>query len=175
MFTCVSALRYCRNRNANLNVQAGSSKTQRSRKSWKWFSEFSHVWVFDFVFYPKSKTRIQKTRKKFSEISENPGVSEFSTWPIQTTCFITKEVGIYGIIWKLSKTKYFSCNHPVIVNTNENRSNRGNVVCNKTCDDEIFLKIQQWNTFWLLKKNLFWIFSLDSNLGSSFIQYNAYY
>ena len=36
-------------------------------------------WVFDFFLQRKSKTRIQKSWKKISEIFK---VSEFSTWPI---------------------------------------------------------------------------------------------
>ena len=36
--------------------------------------------VFSFSLQPKSKTRIQKSRKKLSKISEISEVSECSTW-----------------------------------------------------------------------------------------------
>ena len=55
-------------------------KIQKSPISRKFHSEFSHFWVFDFALEPKSKTPINKTRKKNSEICE---FSEFSTWPIE--------------------------------------------------------------------------------------------
>ena len=49
-------------------------------------SEFSEISeklfrVLDFALLTKSKTRIQKSRKSFFQISQISEVSEFSTWP----------------------------------------------------------------------------------------------
>ena len=55
-----------------------SEKSEISEKSEKLFR------VLDFALQPKSKTRIEKPRKKISEIFEISEISEFSTWPQET-------------------------------------------------------------------------------------------